>query len=736
MRIIMEGGMMRKYTVMICAAMAFALVVAETPCNVWATTDTVIINEEDPDVNIIDVEGDEIDTLLKDDASASKPDISMNGSSLLENGSLPEKEMLSNDAVLIDGVETEKEREELNDNSDIEVKEEVKVYNSSVEADATEQVKESSDEDTDNKEVKVYYAGNVVYGIDNNSEKQNYDVWANPSCSALTSVTDGRLMSVTESSDESIVVAYLNSSYELINTMRIALELPLYGGFFASTDGYYYIASGQNNPSESDSVEVFRITKYDSNWKKIAHASIFGADTKTTYRYGSCDFAESGRYLLVHTCHEMYKASDGRNHQSNFTFQIDKTNMKQVDILYSGYVSHSLNQFVRNDNGYAVCVDHGDGFPRAVVIGKYNDDLSDGIIGSVNNYTHTNAITIPGECGYSFTGVSVGGFEISDRAYLIAVNTVDLSGTYNVYGTRNAAIVVVPKAGNGFGTPVQHMLTSHAQGETGVNTPRLVKISTNRFLMLWSRNGIVYYAELDGNGNSGTTYSFKGALSDCNPIVYNGNVVWYAYHGFETDFYKISISDISKSSIARVCIEYTDTSNFDCKWYKDIETGKSYWYERGVRQGTYNDLKAVVGDGTVRGREIYDPESNAWYWLDSVYDGAKAVGKEVWMPYIYQDEDKWSDTDKRRIAYESDEGMGEQVYKAIRNKEGKWVRYDENGKMIKGWITIYGRLAELYPKQKGNRYYYDNRTGLMAKGWTVIDGRTYYFDEITGVLKR
>ncbi len=37
--------------------------------------------------------------------------------------------------------------------------------------------------------------------------------------------------------------------------------------------------------------------------------------------------------------------------------------------------------------------------------------------------------------------------------------------------------------------------------------------------------------------------------------------------------------------------------------------------------------------------------------------------------------------------------------------------------------------------QRGNIYYYDTRTGLMAKGRTVIGGRTYYFDEITGALK-
>lgn len=43
-------------------------------------------------------------------------------------------------------------------------------------------------------------------------------------------------------------------------------------------------------------------------------------------------------------------------------------------------------------------------------------------------------------------------------------------------------------------------------------------------------------------------------------------------------------------------------------WYE--VDGAKYWYENGVRQGLEG-----------RGKEIYDPESDAWYWLDAAYDG-------------------------------------------------------------------------------------------------------------------
>ena len=120
----------------------------------------------------------------------------------------------------------------------------------------------------------------------------------------------------------------------------------------------------------------------------------------------------------------------------------------------------------------------------------------------------------------------------------------------------------------------------------------------------------------------------------------------------------------------------------NCAW-KRIN-GKDYWYEGGKRQG-YDPNNAAY-----RGKEIYDPASNGWYWLDNVQQGAKAVSKDVYQ-----------------------ESSG-----------GKWVRYDANGQMIKGWNT-----------NADGTYYFDPITGAMAKGTTTIDGMTHYFDPATGVKR-
>ncbi len=194
-------------------------------------------------------------------------------------------------------------------------------------------------------------------------------------------------------------------------------------------------------------------------------------------------------------------------------------------------------------------------------------------------------------------------------------------------------------------------------------------------------------------------------------------------------------------AIAALGVGSLKVSAIDLEWR--YEGSKAFWYEDGERQGTYSDPKGVVGDGTVRGREIYDPGSNGWYWLDSVYNGAKAVNKEVWMPYVYQDEDKWNEEEINNNTAASgaySEGnvehaeMASQVKKAIEDGTGKWVRYTAEGMMVKGWYEVNGDDLLIYPEQAGNIYYYDRKTGLMAKGWTNIDGVNYHFDEVTGVL--
>ncbi|MDO4842175.1 MAG: BspA family leucine-rich repeat surface protein [Phoenicibacter congonensis] len=95
---------------------------------------------------------------------------------------------------------------------------------------------------------------------------------------------------------------------------------------------------------------------------------------------------------------------------------------------------------------------------------------------------------------------------------------------------------------------------------------------------------------------------------------------------------------------------------------------------------------------------FYDPDSDAWYWADE--GGTIAQGKDVFIP---KDE-------------------------THRENGGKWVRFDDERRMIKGEDC-----------QNGNWYYFDLITGEMAKGEKYLDFDAehtgwYYYNEITGIM--
>lgn len=110
----------------------------------------------------------------------------------------------------------------------------------------------------------------------------------------------------------------------------IGKELPVFGGFYATKDNYY-VVTGENNTDEDNTKEVYRITKYDKHWNKITSRGLTNCNTTKPFNAGSCRIDVSGNYMIIHTCHEMYKSDDGYNYQANVTIQVDIDKMKITD---------------------------------------------------------------------------------------------------------------------------------------------------------------------------------------------------------------------------------------------------------------------------------------------------------------------------------------------------------------------------------------------------------------------
>lgn len=392
-----------------------------------------------------------------------------------------------------------------------------------------------------------------------NIEDQNYEYsqWAKPIRSYLT-YENGTYMRVQAGADANgYVVEYFDSSFTITGRKIVPQELPLFGGFY-EMNGNYYILSGQTNKNESDSVEVYRITKYTKDWNRVASCGLYGANTTVPFDAGSARMAAYGNYLMIRTSHEMY-AIDGVNHQANVTIQVDTSTMKITDSFTKvmninyGYVSHSFNQFIQMENGKIVAVDHGDANPRSIVLVRYPSVVTSSGFTRGISYSSackaTDIVAFEGTKGANYTGATVGGFEISDTAYLTA-GSVDIDSTAKYSAGQDIFVGVVSKSTDAV---TVNKITNYTAGQGTTDTPQFVKIGTNSYMLLWHRGSSVYYTKIDGNGNQvGAIYSLAGDLSDCVPVLAGDKLVWYTWKNEILQFYQININDLSDYMIKNV----------------------------------------------------------------------------------------------------------------------------------------------------------------------------------------
>ena len=400
-----------------------------------------------------------------------------------------------------------------------------------------------------------------------NVNDQDYVQWSDTVKSYLTVCNNGNYMRVQSGAIEGkLLVEYYSSDFEPLSTKLIDNELPIFGAFYDSGNNYY-VLSGQENPKQNDSLEVFRITKYDKNWNKIKSCGLYGANTTVPFDAGSARMTHSGDHLLVRTCHEMYKSSDGNNHQANVTIEVDMPSMTITDSYTGimnvdyGYVSHSFNQFIKTDGNHIVALDHGDAHPRSAVLVKYNSDFTTGKFfpSYYEKGGNIDVVTYPEYTAghYNYTGAAIGGFDVSSSSYIVAQSTVDLD-YINTSKTRNVYVSAVSKD---LSTNKLNKITSYAEGTDSASAPQLVKINNNSFLLLWARDTKVSCVKLNADGTvNGSIHTFDGSLSDCQPVIKNGRAVWYVYDKNNVTFNSLNLSNLD------------DIKTVDVKTGHDYET--------------------------------------------------------------------------------------------------------------------------------------------------------------------
>lgn len=382
------------------------------------------------------------------------------------------------------------------------------------------------------------------------------DRWANTIKSYLFDVQDDTFSLLRYADDTITVTEYDINTLTAGDSITIPFELTRFGGFYAG-EKYNYIAFGDSlkddTYKEHGDQEVIRVVKYDKNFKRIGTLSL-GAKESGVFRpfdASTVRMEEKNGTLVLHTGRALYDTdSNGTRHQMQITLMIDTATMT-LDRYAGSWVSHSFNQFVRWNGEEHVLLDHGDAYPRSVVL-----SIFDG-----NDYRTLDLYQIPGATGANCTGVTVGGFEVTESSYIAAINAIDpkKARSYNSYtiegldrDERNVILLVTGKNNIYTSNVKQIVLTDYiGKGKLG-SMPYLVKLTEDRLAVLWEEysytedgstvdNGL-RYCFLDGSGNRlGEVQSApdKQLSIDCQPQCVGDKILWFTDRSGIRSFYSI-----------------------------------------------------------------------------------------------------------------------------------------------------------------------------------------------------
>ena len=358
------------------------------------------------------------------------------------------------------------------------------------------------------------------------------------------------------------VVTFYDNNFNCQKNRTIKLTglLPIFGGvYFDGTN--FYIATGQENPTESDSVECYRITKYDKNWNVVGTCSIKGVNTAVPYDAGNCSFETVENYLMIHTSRERYGG-----HQQNISFLIDKNTMRLTDDsetdLRKERVGHSFNQYVLYDGKNILTFDHGDGSPRCATLSVYGL-VGDEFLGVQNGEPQplpltSDIIMYIGNSGDNNTHSTIGQIYDNGSSYISVGSTTaltDYTGSYpphalkvkpkyiqSDYNNKTENVYVAFTDKETFESEIKWITNMPEDGKNHIVNPSMYPIGNNRYVIFWHNAEIKTFpsgsaigstisgAVIDNTGNVLNRFTTDGFYTfnqmSFTPIVVGDKLVW------------------------------------------------------------------------------------------------------------------------------------------------------------------------------------------------------------------
>lgn len=356
----------------------------------------------------------------------------------------------------------------------------------------------------------------------------------------------------------SVGIEYYDDSLQILSRKEIAMELPLWGGFYAGSDGYYLV-EGQNNTAEDSSAEVIRVIHYDSNWNRTGAASItsnpdlFGGEVRYPFDYGCVEMAESNGKLYIVTAHQGYvDAAVGQGHQGFLLIEVDPARM--TGKIVASDLWHSFAQYIKSQNSYLYVLEQSEG-SRCTKLTRYDTSTFSRKTLEIFPYGGSRTSAWAVSCYASVDGMAVS----SDNVLCIGTS-IDQSKYDQVTEDtpHNIYLSVTPVSDFSESATTTRALTSFTDGGKSFLGAKITKVNDNRFMISWEEyeddedadqavsdgdplsTSTLHYLFVDGKGNTiSKEFTTSAPISNCQPVVKDSQILYYASNSNTLNFYSI-----------------------------------------------------------------------------------------------------------------------------------------------------------------------------------------------------
>lgn len=361
----------------------------------------------------------------------------------------------------------------------------------------------------------------------------------------------------------SVGIEYYDNSLQILSKKEISMELPVWGGFYAGSDGYYLV-EGQNNTAEDSSAEVIRVIRYDTNWNRNGAASItsnpdlFGGEVRYPFHYGCVEMSENNGKLYIVTGHEGYvDDAYGMGHQGFLMIEVDQSTM--TGKIVSCDLWHSFAQYIKSKDNYLYVLEQSEGSRRTQLTRYDTATMKESTIELIPyGGSRTSAWAIA-------CYASVDGMAVSSDSVLCVGTSIDQSKYDQVTQDtpHNIYLTVTPVSDFSKEATTVRQLTSFTNEGKSFLGVKITRITDNRFMISWEEystdeetfadedslsSSTLHYIFVDGKGNTiSQEFTTSAPISDCQPVVKDSKVVYYASNSNTVDFYSIDADNGSAS---------------------------------------------------------------------------------------------------------------------------------------------------------------------------------------------